>query len=383
MKSKKKLVFLTGTRADFGKIKPLILSLSKSKDFEVHIFVTGMHVSARYGYTVDEIKKSKLPNIYQFDNNAESDKQDLILAHTIIGFSSYLKIIQPDMIVIHGDRVEALAGSIAGSVNNVLVSHIEGGELSGSIDDSIRHSISKMSHVHFVANTLARRRLIQMGENNKSVFVIGSPDLDVMSSKDLPTLSETKKRYEIDFDNYGILVCHPVTTQQTGTREETAILLDAILESELNFVMIHPNNDPGADVIYDLIRERFFDNNRFRIFPSVRFEHFLTLIKNALFLIGNSSAGIRETPFYGVPSINVGSRQNGRISSRAASSVFDCEYDKKKILALIRRFGAKPIRFSKSRHFGNGRSVNKFLKIIERASFWKIKIQKQFSDIIF
>ena len=181
---KKKLVFLTGTRADFGKIKPLIAALVKSKAFEVHIFVTGMHVSARYGYTVDEIIKSRLPNIYQFDNNAESDKQDLILAHTIIGFTSYIKFVRPDMIVIHGDRVEALAGAIVGAVNNIAVSHIEGGELSGSIDDSIRHSISKMAHVHFVSNNFARRRLIQMGEDKKSVFVIGSPDLDVMSSKD-------------------------------------------------------------------------------------------------------------------------------------------------------------------------------------------------------
>lgn len=382
-KKKRKVVFLTGTRADFGKIKPLVSTLLKSRVFDVHLFVTGMHVATQYGYTVDEIIKCGFPNIYQFDNNAESSRQDLTLANTLIGFSSYIKLINPDMIVVHGDRIEAFAGAIVGAVNNILVAHIEGGEMSGSIDDSIRHSISKMAHMHFVANGEAKRRLIQMGEEEKTIFAIGSPDMDVMSSKDLPTIEKTRSRYGINFNSYSILLIHPVTSELKALRYNTNILVNAICKSELNYIIIYPNNDPGTDVILDILRERTKNNSKIRFFPSIRFEHFLTLIRNANFIIGNSSAGVREAPFYGIPSIDVGTRQNNRVKSKDVASVFHCDYKEEKISKLINRFGSKRIRFSKNKHFGIGSSAGKFLTVLKKEYFWDIKTQKQFFDLVF
>jgi UDP-N-acetylglucosamine 2-epimerase (hydrolysing) len=197
--NKKRIVFLTGTRADFGKIKSLIKITQKSKLFDVHIFATGMHMIAKYGKTIIEIEKSGFKNIYPFINHDDIDHMDRNLAKTIDGFSHYILEIKPDLIVVHGDRIEAMAGAIVGSLNNILVTHIEGGEISGTIDELIRHSISKLSHIHLTSNEQAKKRLIQMGEDRNCIFNIGSPDLDVMNSKNLPTLKVVKKYYEIDF----------------------------------------------------------------------------------------------------------------------------------------------------------------------------------------
>ena len=152
----KKIVFLTGTRADFGKIKSLIQVLENQDDLQAHIFVTGMHMLEEYGYTLIEVERCGFKNISTFNNHTHEATMDLTLAKTISGFSTFIKTINPDLIVIHGDRVEALAGAIVGSLNNILVAHIEGGELSGTIDELIRHATSKMSHIHFVANEKAK-----------------------------------------------------------------------------------------------------------------------------------------------------------------------------------------------------------------------------------
>src|SRR5688572_28203916 len=210
---RRKIVFLSGTRADFGKLKSLIRTLLHDPPrFEVHIFATGMHMDPKYGFTVLEFEKCNFPNVYRYINSNAGGTMDQALGTTIQGFGQYVRLIQPDLIVVHGDRCEALAGAIVGSLNNILVAHIEGGELSGTVDGLIRHSVSKMSHLHFVSNAEARRRLVQLGEDPDTVFVIGSPDVDVMTSPDLPSLEDVKRHYEIAFSNYGILAFHPVTT---------------------------------------------------------------------------------------------------------------------------------------------------------------------------
>src|SRR5215831_7001960 len=178
----KKIVFLTGTRADFGKMKSLIEVMRKNISFEVHIFATGMHMDNKYGYTVHEIEKCGYNNIYKYINHDNESMMDITLSRTVEGLANYVRMIIPDLIIVHGDRIEALAGAIVGALNNILVAHFEGGELSGTVDELIRHAVSKLSHTHFVANEEAKKRLIQMGELEESVFVIGSPDMDVMLS---------------------------------------------------------------------------------------------------------------------------------------------------------------------------------------------------------
>ncbi|MCH3884990.1 UDP-N-acetylglucosamine 2-epimerase [Tenacibaculum aquimarinum] len=372
----KKIVFLSGTRADFGKIKSLISVLKNSENFVPHIFVTGMHLEKKYGYTVLEIEKSGFDNIFKFENTTSENTMDLTLAKTIQGFSAYVNKLKPDLIVIHGDRVEALAGAIVGSLNNVLVAHIEGGEVSGTIDELIRHSVSKMSHLHFVSNTEAKNRLLQMGELPESIKVIGSPDVDVMFSDDLPSLEASKSHYEITFKKYAIAMFHPVTTEINEMETYAKCFVTALLESGKNYLIVFPNNDLGSKYIIEEYLA-LKNNKKFRVLPSLRFEYFLVLLKNADFIIGNSSAGVREAPYYNLPTINIGTRQQNRV---VAKSILNSSYKTKDILECISRvpnLNFKEVNIS----FGNGNSSKLFFETLKDNNIWQLSKQKLFRDI--
>ena len=372
---KKKLLFLTGTRADFGKIKSLIEISRNHPDFEVHIFATGMHVHEKYGLTVREIEKSGFDNIQTYQNFDGEESMDEILANTIHGLSTYIKNHNPDMIVIHGDRVEALAGAIVGSLNNIFVAHIEGGEVSGTIDELIRHSVSKLSHFHLVANELAQNRLLQMGEREESVFVIGSPDLDIMFSDKLESLEFVKSYYEIPFEEFGILMFHPVTTEVDQMENYSQNLAKAVVGSDENYIVIAPNNDLGSEAIFDAYNI-LAEQPNIRMFPSLRFEYFLVLLKHAQFLLGNSSTGIREAPYYGVPSINIGTRQQNR---SLHAEIINCDYTAMAISTAIKK-ALKMGRYEADSRFGSGKSDEQFLEILSNPRLWESSKQKLFKD---
>lgn len=372
----KKILFLTGTRADFGKIKSLILILDNHQEFEVFVFVTGMHLQKEYGYTLIEIERCNFKNIHAFQNHTHETTMDLTLAKTIEGFSSYCKKINPDLIVIHGDRVETLAGAIVGSLNNILVAHIEGGELSGTVDELIRHSVTKLSHIHFVSNDEAAKRLLQMGEIKSSIFTIGSPDIDIMFSNDLPTLEIVKNYYQIDFNQYAIVMFHPVTTEDKHMKQYADDFVSSLLGFDENFVVIFPNNDFGSKNILEAYH-KIGENKRFRIFPSLRFEYFLVLLKNAKFIIGNSSAGIREAPYYGIPVINIGTRQQNRTLN---TNIINVDYQKENIDNALQSAGSNKIKIVVN-DFGDGNSTELFLSLLLTSDIWKINQQKQFREI--
>jgi len=370
----KKIVFLTGTRADFGHMKGLIAKLESSQEFEPYIFVTGMHMLSKYGSTFIEVVKQGYKNIYPYMNQSSNNDQDVILSNTILGLSHYVKEVKPDMIVVHGDRVEALAGAIVGSFNNILTAHVSGGELSGTIDEFMRHAITKMSHVHFVANAQAKYRVIRMGEKKESIYIIGSPEIDLMISKDLPALEEVKKYYEIPFDAYSIFIYHPVTTELDCLEEDIMHVVDALEESDKNYVVIYQNNDPGSDIILKEI-DVLKNNPKFKVLPSMKFEYFLTLLKNSQFIIGNSSSGIREAPVYGVPTIDIGTRQLNRSK---AESIVNSSTNEYTIIDAIKK--VQGLKFPQSYEFGKGNSIELFYDIISDKAFWETSIQKQFVD---
>ncbi|WP_102310237.1 UDP-N-acetylglucosamine 2-epimerase [Enterovibrio norvegicus] len=370
----KKIAFLTGTRADYGKLKSLISMVEAAPDFEAHIFVTGMHMMTKYGFTVQEVEKSGYKHVYKYINQHAADTMDVILAKTIAGLSDYVKEVQPDMIVVHGDRVEAMAGAIVGSLNNILVSHIEGGEVSGTIDELIRHAVSKMAHLHYVSNETAKKRLLQLGETERSINVIGSPDLDIMSSGSLPSLQEALDRYEIPFDDFGVLMYHPVTTELDTLAENIKCVVDAVIASNRNFVVIYPNNDHGTDIIIDEYK-RFDGLKNIRIFPSVRFECFLTLLKNSKIVIGNSSAGVREAPFYGIASLDIGTRQKNRAT---ASSIKNIPENQDVILTGIEVEYGKL--YGAFHEFGSGVSNQLFMESLCSEELWTTEKQKIFVD---
>ena len=374
-KAIKKIAFLSGTRADFGKIKSLIQILENDIHFEPFVFVTGMHLMQTYGYTLIEIERCNFSNVHAFKNHTNEATMDLTLAKTIQGFSNYIKKIQPDLIVVHGDRVEAMAGAIVGALNNILVAHIEGGELSGTVDELIRHAVSKISHIHYVSNQKAKKRLIQMGELEKSIKIIGSPDVDIMFSSHLPSIDEVKNYYEIPFNNYALAMFHPVTTEYSKMQGYAHNFVDALLKDNKNYVVIFPNNDLGSKKIINAYN-KLINNSRFRIFPSVRFEYFLTLLKNSNFIVGNSSAGIREAPYYGIPTINIGSRQKNR---SLHSHITNVSYESDNIVEALKTNHELVEKDAET--FGIGNSSQLFLESLLDESLWTLNTQKHFVDI--
>lgn len=372
----KKILFLTGTRADFGKIKSLISILENHNRFEVFVFVTGMHLQEEYGYTLLEIERCSFKNIHTFYNHTHESTMDLTLAKTIEGLSSYIKTVKPDLIIVHGDRVETLAGAIVGSLNNILVAHIEGGEISGTVDELIRHSVSKLSHIHFVSNYEASKRLLQMGEMNSSIYTIGSPDIDIMFSDTLPSLAVAKEYYQIGFEEFAIVMFHPVTTEERDMKEYVGNLIESLLNDTHNYVVIYPNNDFGSQYIIDAYSQ-IKNNPRFRVFPSLRFEYFLTLLKNSQFIIGNSSAGIREAPYYGIPIINIGTRQQNRAIH---ADIINTDYSVNGIIEALLIINLHDVQASDS-DYGQGNSTELFLQCLLKPNIWQLNQQKQFRDI--
>lgn len=370
----RKIAFVTGTRADFGKLKSLMNKVQSDPAFELHVFVTGMHMLARYGSTHEEVEKSGFRNIYKFMNQTAADRMDHILSKTITGLSDYVHEIKPELLVVHGDRVEALAGASVGALNNLRVCHVEGGEVSGTVDELIRHAVSKLSHIHFVANQQARARLHQLGERDESIYVIGSPDIDAMNSPALPSLDEARKRYDFGFAEYGVLLFHPVTSEIPDLRRQARTLVDALLASDQNYIVIYPNNDHGTEIILEEY-ERLRANPRFRLYPSIRFEYFLRILKEARFMIGNSSAGVREAPHFGLPAVNLGTRQNNRvIHDGVINAPIEADAIANAIAAAL-RMPHEPAAL-----FGEGNSDELFHAILKDDGFWQQPTQKFFVD---
>lgn len=375
--NKKKVLFITGTRADYGKMKTLMKALDIDEQFNVFIFVCGMHLYEKFGNTYKEILKDGYENVYIPYGLFQTQDGSINLGNTIMCLSGYVDHIQPDMIIVHGDRMDALAGAVVGALHNILVGHVEGGELSGTIDESIRHAVSKFAHIHFVCTDEARERLVQLGEETNRIFVIGSPDIDVMVSADLPQLSKVKSRYNIEFDRYGIMMYHPVTTEYDTVGDKIRNVVSAMIESSKNYVVIYPNNDLGSEVIINEYK-RFEQNKHFKLFPSLRFEYFLVLLKNAEFIIGNSSAGIRESGVYGVPAIDIGTRQLGRFTPSKNTNIQHVSED---VTEIVEAINQSPYYKTTSFLFGKGDSTKQFLNIVKQPSFWSIGIQKHFVDM--
>jgi UDP-N-acetylglucosamine 2-epimerase (hydrolysing) len=374
---KKRVAFLTGTRADYGKIKPLLRSLQHSQDFEIIVIATGMHTLAEFGLTINEVIKDKVGELHTFSNQSIGDNMENVLANTILRLSETIKTLHIDLLVVHGDRVEAIAGAIVGAFNNLRVAHIEGGEVSGTIDGSIRHAITKFAHGHFVSNSEAANRLIQLGENPQTVFEIGSPDTDAILNDILPSIDETKSHYEIPFEKYGILIFHPVTTEINSLKQQALNIIEGLIQTKLNFIVIRSNNDYGYKEIEEAYKN-LAGNKNFKWFPSIRFESFLSLLKNADFIIGNSSAGIREAQYFNVPAINIGTRQKNRSKSNHIVNI-NPEIDE--VINAIKNLKNLDVASGLKLDFGVGNSGELFLKTLNSPEFWKIPIDKTFIDL--
>ena len=371
-----RISFLTGTRADYGKLKPLMQKVQQLPNFESTILVTGMHLLEQYGLTVKQIELDDLGRIFLIPNSTSSQTMEASLARTIERLAEHLSQNPTDLLIVHGDRIEALAGAIVGALRNIPVAHIEGGEVSGTVDGLIRHSISKLSHLHFVSNYEAKQRLLQLGEDTRNIFVIGSPDVDILLSANLPSLEIVKARYGISFNEYAIAIFHPVTNEMETLREQVNNFCDALSKSENNYVIIKPNNDMGTELVQEGL-SKLQDPNKYQHIPSMRFEYFLTLLRNASYIIGNSSAGVREAAYYGVPAINVGSRQRERHKNHL---IIDSDPLSNEILEAISK--SQFLLKTPVQGFGAGNSAELFGEIINESNFFPINTDKEFIDFM-
>lgn len=368
----RRLLFVTGTRADYGKLEPLAHA-AQAAGFVISFFVTGMHMMRRYGETRLEVKRFAGAEFFEFVNQREGDAQDFILSKTILGFSDFVHEHRPDLVVIHGDRVEALAASIVCAMKYIPSAHIEGGEVSGTIDESIRHCNTKLCSTHFVSSEPARQRVLALGEPADSVYNIGSPELDTHARPSGVSIEEVKRYYAIPFEDYGIAVFHPVTSEADTIGAQAASLFGRLAASGRSFVVISPNNDPGTEDIFTVLAA--LPKERFRQIPSMRFAYFSELMRHASAMVGNSSAGVREAPFLGVPSLDVGTRQNRRAT---APSITACAAtDTTLIDAFLRDTWGR--RFPPDTTFGNGHAAQAFVDTLRRDDFWQRPLQKAFS----
>jgi len=370
----KTICVVTGTRADYGLLYWPIRELQSLKDVQVKLVATGSHLSQKHGYTVNAIRADGFTLDAEIDIEINGDRPGDILRSMAVAlnkFSNYFEKNHPDLLLVLGDRYEILAVAQAALVHNIPIAHIHGGEVTeGAIDDSIRHAITKMSHLHFTSTEEYRNRVIQMGEDSSRVFCAGAPGLDNIKKLKLLSKNELEKELDSSFNERNILVTfHPVTISEKQTIEETKSFFKALSKfpDNVSFFVTMPNADTYSGNILPVI-EAFKNENPTRVylFTSLGQLRYLSLMKQVDVVAGNSSSGIIEAPFMGKAVVNVGDRQKGRSSSQ---HVVHVSGDDKKIfealtLALSESFQEK-LKGVKS-IYGDGESGSRIAKILKQ-----------------
>jgi len=374
MNSKIKLLFITGTRADVGKLAPFVDAVIKNKNYEPMILVTGMHLEETFGLTYQEVERRFNCKII-LERNYVGDVSSIeSFSNTAQIISKILEEFNIEIIIVHGDRPEALAGAISGTLSNTIVCHIEGGEISGTVDESLRHAITKLAHIHFPTSEKAALRLFQMGEKHQSVFVSGSHIANIVSVDSLPTLKDVKEKYDIPWDDFYISILHPVTTELEIMPlwvEEYFNTLETINE---NFLILYPNSDLGHKIILKRML-KIRNKKNFRILPSLRHEAYLRILFESSGIIGNSSSAIHEAPIFGIPAIDYGTRQKGRASGN--NIVLSASYQKADLLEKFKTL--KKIKLNKKVDLADKLNpFDVFSEFLTSKKYQNISLQKEF-----
>lgn len=334
----RKICVVTGTRAEYGLLCRLIRMIEESDNTQLQLIATNMHLSPKYGNTYQEIEKDGFTIDCKVPIIDENDKDDAIttvksMAKALTGFSDAYNLLKPDMVVVLGDRYEIFSAATAAMIMRIPIAHIGGGAITeGAYDDAIRHSISKMSQLHFTSSEQYRHRVIQLGEDPSRVFYTGS--LGVENIKKLPLMSKSEIEKELDFsiDKNTILVTyHPVTLGNRTAKDDIDDFIAALEErKDLRIVFTMPNSDTGSQFIVDAINE-FVEKNpgRAKAYKSLGVIRYLSVMRQVTAVVGNSSSGLMEVPSFGIPTLNIGDRQKGRM---AADSVLNCGTNKTAIL---------------------------------------------------
>ena len=382
----KKICIVTGTRADYGQLRWLMKAIDDDANFSLQIIATGMHLSPEFGHTYLEIEADgfaidrKLEMLLSADTSTGVVKS---MGLGVIAFADAFGALDPDLVVILGDRFEALAAAVSALAMGIPIAHIHGGEITeGAIDDMIRHSITKMAHLHFVAAEEYRRRVIQLGESPDRVFAFGGLGVDAIARVPLLDQEELEDAIGFTFGKKNLLVTfHPVTLDGNGGVVEMKALLDA-LESleETHLIFTFPNADAGGREIIRMINQFAIGRGNVGVFRSLGQQRYLSCVALVDGVIGNSSSGLTEVPTFRKGTINIGSRQSGRIKS---ASVIDCLPTTPSILEAIERLYSPEFQNSLAsavNPYGKGGTIENIIDVIGRVDRQHL-LAKKFYDI--
>jgi len=377
---KQKISITTGTRSEYGILRELIKEISKSKKLELYLLVTGMHLSKKFGYTINEIKKDKIPihaKIKMIPSGNTPYDMSVSLGKGIIGFSKIFKKIKPDLNVVLGDRDEALASALAASHMNIPNAHIHGGEISQGIDEYNRHAITKISNIHFAATKKSKERIIKMGENRRNVILTGSPSIDEIKMSKISSKHELEKKYLVDLDKpLFLLIQHPVTTEFEKSDLQIKMTLDALSKLKNQTIAILPNSDAGNEQIINQLRIFSKKCNFLKVFPNLPRIDYLGFLRHCSALIGNSSSGIIEGSYLHTPVVNIGIRQLGREKD---VNVIDVPIFSKSLIlnALKKSLKKKNKKIKNSSIYGTGNASKKIVQYLETIPINLQMIQKK------
>lgn len=311
----RKIIYVTGTRADYGLMREVLKKLHQAEDIDLSICVTGMHLDALYGNTINEIKADQFPicGIIPVDVvNTQHGTMAKSIGHELLGLTEVLEREKPDIVLLLGDRGEMLAAAIAAVHLNIPVVHLHGGERSGTVDEMVRHAISKLSHYHFVATEASRQRLIRMGEKEETVFQVGAPGLEEIMQYKTSSRDLFNHRYGFDSNKkICLLIYHPVVQEIDSITIQFRNAIQAALAANLLIICLEPNSDTGGHLIREAIQE-YIHHPDVRIIKHLHRPEFIDCLANADVMLGNSSSGIIEAASFNLIVVNIGSRQNLR-----------------------------------------------------------------------
>ena len=379
----KKIAVVTATRAEYGILRPLICRLQKDTEFELQLIVTGMHLSEKYGNTQVEIEKDKIPVFRKIsileDGNSAYDVS-VTMANALCRFAGYFRDEKPDMVIVLGDRTEILGICAAAMNEGIPIAHLHGGELTeGAVDDCIRHAVTKMSYLHFTASETYRNRVIQLGEAPDRVFNVGALGVENILHTQLFSYEDMCREIGIPNDQkYVVVTFHPVTQEPGEEEHQTQELIAAMREkSGYFYLMTKANADAGGQRVNELLEDFSEKVPNAQLVSSLGMVRYLSALKYSEFALGNSSSGIIEAPALGIPTVNIGERQRGRLM---ADTIVQCEPEKEQILEAMDEAAVMPHKVSTL--YGDGETSSKIVAILKNFLFYnKINLKKRFYDI--
>jgi len=377
----RKIAVMTGTRAEYGIFKSVLKAIEANPKLNLSLIVIGMHLSVEFGYTVKEILQdgfeidAKINVLHREDTAAAMAKS---IGESMMKTADALAKINPDFLLVLGDRSEMLVGAVSATYMGIPIAHIHGGDISGNVDEPVRHAITKLAHIHFAATKDSADRIIKMGEEPWRVHVVGAPGLDLILNERIREPKETAKKYGLDLSEPVLLVVqHSVITEANEAPNQIRKTLEAIKELGYQTLLIYPNADAGGRRMIEVIKK--YEHYPFiKTFRSIPHKEFLSFMKLAGVMVGNSSSGIIEAPSFGLPVVNVGTRQMGR---QRAENVIDVNYGKEEIKKAIQRalydqeFREK-VKQGKN-FYGDGKAAIRIAKVLSEIKIDKRLLEKR------